>query len=94
MCVFSYIMLAIITVCISDLQAFNDLLLFYNEYQEHKLEQYIIHTFCLYCIVYLFLMYIFKYMSCPNEAPRFFVYKMLCHIYCRTTSAMNLVGTT
>ena len=41
MCVFSYIMLAIITLCISDLQALDDLLMFYNECQEHGLEQYI-----------------------------------------------------
>ena len=42
MCVFSYIVLAIITVCISDLQELEDLLVFYNEYQEHELERYII----------------------------------------------------
>ena len=34
-------MLAIITVCISNLQAFDDLLVLYNEYREHELEQYI-----------------------------------------------------
>ena len=41
--VFSYIMLAIITVCISYLQSLDDLRLFYNEYQEHKLKRYITH---------------------------------------------------
>ena len=39
MCVFSYNMLAIITVCISDLQTLDDLPVFYNEYQEHELER-------------------------------------------------------
>ena len=38
MCTLSYIILAIITACISDLQALDDLLVFYNEYQEHGLE--------------------------------------------------------
>ena len=61
-CVFSYIMLAIITVCISNLQAFDDLLMLYNEYREHELEQYIT-CLCLYWMVYVFLMYIFKCMS-------------------------------
>ena len=37
-CVFSYIILAIITVCISNFQAFDDLLMLYNEYREHELE--------------------------------------------------------
>ena len=39
-CVFSYIMLAIIyvSVCISELQALDDLLVFYNEYPEHELD--------------------------------------------------------
>ena len=41
MCVSSYIMLAIITACISDLQKLDDLLVFYNEYQEHELKRYI-----------------------------------------------------
>ena len=40
MCAFCYIILAIITVCISDLQALDDLLVFYNEYKEHGLEGY------------------------------------------------------
>ena len=40
-CVFSYIMLAIITVFTSNLQAFDDLLVLYNEYREHELERYI-----------------------------------------------------
>ena len=43
MCVFSDVMLAIITVCIFNLQALDDLLVLYNEYQEHELEHYIIH---------------------------------------------------
>ena len=39
MCAFSYIIiLAIITACISGLQALDDFLVFYNEYQEHGLE--------------------------------------------------------
>ena len=38
MSVFPYIWLPIITVCISDLQALDDLLVLYNEYQEHELE--------------------------------------------------------
>ena len=36
-CVFSYIMLAIITMY-SNLQAFDDLLVLYNEYRKHELE--------------------------------------------------------
>ena len=55
-------MLAIITVCISNLQAFDDLLVLYNEYREHELERYITRP-CLYWMVYVFLMYIFKCMS-------------------------------
>ena len=52
MCVFCYIMLAIITVYISDLQALDDLLVFYNEYQEHELNRYST-CLCLYWIVYV-----------------------------------------
>ena len=55
-------MLAIITVCISNLQAFDDLLVLHNEYREHELERYITRP-CLYWMVYVFLMYIFKRMS-------------------------------
>ena len=61
-CVFSYIMLAIITVCISNLQAFDDLLVLYYEYREHELERYITRL-CLYWMVYIFLVCIFKCMS-------------------------------
>ena len=45
----------------------------YNEYREHELERYITRL-CLYWMVYVFLMYIFKCMSCSNEAPRFFYF--------------------
>ena len=55
-------MLAIITVCISNLQAFDDLLVLHNEYREHELERYITRL-CLYWMVYVFLMYIFKCMA-------------------------------
>ena len=58
-CAFSYIMLAITTVCISNLQAFDDLLVLYNEYREHELERYITRL-CLYWMVYVFLMNIFN----------------------------------
>ena len=45
MCVFSYIMLAIITVCISNLQVFDDLLVLCNEYWEHELKRYTLHDY-------------------------------------------------
>ena len=38
-CAFSYIILAIITVCISDLQALDGLLVLYDEYKERELEK-------------------------------------------------------
>ena len=55
-------MLAIITVCVSNLQAFDKLLVLYTEYRENDLERYITRL-CLYWMVYVFLMYIFKCMS-------------------------------
>ena len=53
MCVFSYIM-AIITACISDLQALDDQLVFYNECQEHELERYIACLLFVLNILYIF----------------------------------------
>ena len=72
-CVFSYIMLAIITVCISNLQAFDDLLVLYNEYQEHELEQYITRP-CLYWMVYVFLMYILNACHDQTKPQDFFIF--------------------
>ena len=40
-------MLATITGCISDLQALNDLLVFYNEYWEHDWKD-TLHSYSLY----------------------------------------------
>ena len=77
MCAFSYIILAIITVCISDLQALDDLLVFYNEYQDHKLERYI--ACLLFVLDGLCIFDVHFKMHVTKQSPKIFVYEMLCH---------------
>ena len=75
----SYIMLAIITVCISDLQALNDLLVFYNEYQE--LERYITRLLFVLNDLCIFDVH-FKMHVMTKRSPKivsFFMNEMLCH---------------
>ena len=59
-------MLEIITVGISDFQELNDLLVFYNECQEHELERYIARL-----LFVLYGSYILKpYACCPRTGMR------------------------
>ena len=69
-----------ITVCFSDLQALDDLLMHTsgnNEHQEHELEyKEKIHYTAFACTRWFtyFLMYIFKCMLCPNKTQGFSIF--------------------
>ena len=73
MYVFSYIMLAIITLCTFDLQALYDLLVFYNEYLEYEMKRYITP------LLFYWMVYIYIFNTCHFQTKPQFLY-MKCFV--------------